>query len=272
MPYFLAVTTGPDEGKSCEVDGGSCLIGRSDSAELRLEDESISWEHARVVEEGGKVFLENLSALGTSVRGQKVSGRHRLQPNDEIELSNRCKVKIEIRVTGVTKSSSSGSPTTLIAVVVGAILTLAVIWVLLQSAAGPPASQRQPTGSNWVQAYTIFDDVLGDWVAQGWVSGEFHDRFNEAWRKERAGDRAGAGRIWAELQYEVLTMRAVMLDGRPTFGEVASVNGENLPVYMGMIDDQSPNDVMFKQNERYADGLVWFVRSRARITNPGSEQ
>ncbi|MEM8836429.1 MAG: FHA domain-containing protein, partial [Planctomycetota bacterium] len=107
MPYYLAVTTGPDEGKSCEVDGGSCLIGRSDAAELKLEDESISWEHARVVEEGGKVFLENLSALGTSVKGQKISGRYRLQPNDEIELSNRCKVKIEIRVTGVTKSSSS---------------------------------------------------------------------------------------------------------------------------------------------------------------------
>ncbi|MEM8835978.1 MAG: hypothetical protein AAGD00_09180, partial [Planctomycetota bacterium] len=161
---------------------------------------------------------------------------------------------------------------TLIGVVVGAILVLAVIWVIMQSLAGPPASQRQPTAANWTQAYVIFDDVLEDWVDQGWVAGEFHDRFKEAWRKERAGDRAGAYQIWDPLFYELATMRAVMLDGSPRFGEHASVNGENLPVYMGMIDDQSPSDVMFEQNERYADGLLWFVRSRARITNSGGEQ
>lgn len=70
------------------------LIGRMDSADLVLEDASVSRVHAKIVHEnGGDVIVDLESSTGTWVNGEQV-GRHRLQDGDVIEIAD---ARIEYR-------------------------------------------------------------------------------------------------------------------------------------------------------------------------------
>jgi two-component system, cell cycle response regulator len=83
----IVVLAGTNVGEMYRVEGVEMVIGRASNATVRLSDDGISRRHARIVEESGAHFLEDLgSANGTMVNGLRIGGRHRLEDGDKIRL------------------------------------------------------------------------------------------------------------------------------------------------------------------------------------------
>lgn len=62
-------------------------MGRADGNQILLVDDAVSRRHARVLLEGGKVFLEDMrSGNGTYVRGRRLEARIELRDGDEFEI------------------------------------------------------------------------------------------------------------------------------------------------------------------------------------------
>jgi two-component system, cell cycle response regulator len=81
---YLVVLAGASVGEMYKIDHNKTVIGRGQKAEVRLLDDGISREHARVVVEGNKIFLEDLgSTNGTFCNGLKVD-RKELADGDKI--------------------------------------------------------------------------------------------------------------------------------------------------------------------------------------------
>jgi two-component system cell cycle response regulator len=73
---YLVVLAGASVGEMYKVDGDKTIIGRGQKAQVRLLDDGISREHAQLVVEGSKIFLEDLgSTNGTFCNGLKVDRR-----------------------------------------------------------------------------------------------------------------------------------------------------------------------------------------------------
>ena len=73
---YLVVLAGASVGEMYKVDGDKTIIGRGQKAQVRLLDDGISREHAQVVVEANKIFLEDLgSTNGTFCNGLKVDRR-----------------------------------------------------------------------------------------------------------------------------------------------------------------------------------------------------
>ncbi len=81
---YLVVLAGASVGEMYKVDGDKTIIGRGQKAQVRLLDDGISREHAQLVTEGSKIFLEDLgSTNGTFCNGLKVE-RRELSDGDKI--------------------------------------------------------------------------------------------------------------------------------------------------------------------------------------------
>ena len=73
---YLVVLAGASVGEMYKVDTDKTVIGRGQKAQVRLLDDGISREHAQVVVEGNRIFLEDLgSTNGTFCNGLKVDRR-----------------------------------------------------------------------------------------------------------------------------------------------------------------------------------------------------
>ncbi len=84
----LTVLTGTSSGHSFRLPRtGSAILGRSPGAELRLEDDGISRNHARVRAEGGKAWIDDLASRnGTFVNGTKITNAVELADGDKIQI------------------------------------------------------------------------------------------------------------------------------------------------------------------------------------------
>src|SRR5579863_10604558 len=81
---YLVVLAGASVGEMYKIDHDRTIIGRGQKAEVRLLDDGISREHAKVVVEGNKIFLEDMgSTNGTFCNGLKVD-RKELADGDKI--------------------------------------------------------------------------------------------------------------------------------------------------------------------------------------------
>ncbi|KAB2891242.1 MAG: FHA domain-containing protein, partial [Kofleriaceae bacterium] len=68
---------------------GSLVIGRSDHADLRIDDDSVSRQHARVTVKGNVITIADLgSHNGTFVNRERVTGQRQLVPGDTISIVN----------------------------------------------------------------------------------------------------------------------------------------------------------------------------------------
>jgi len=86
-----------------EGGGFSCVIGRADDCEFRIEEVGVSRRHCRVFERDGGVFVEDLhSANGTFISGQRIQRRVLLGTGD----FSVCNVVISYRVLGLSKGPS----------------------------------------------------------------------------------------------------------------------------------------------------------------------
>ena len=84
---YLVVTTTERAGSVHQLNRGTTTLGRSGANDIRLDDASVSGEHAKIRFEGDGQFT--LIDLGSS-NGAKLNGRrtqqHTLRHNDVIEL------------------------------------------------------------------------------------------------------------------------------------------------------------------------------------------
>jgi two-component system, cell cycle response regulator len=81
---YLVVLAGASVGEMYKVEGDKTVIGRGQKAQVRLLDDGISREHAQVVIEGHRIYLEDLgSTNGTFCNGLKVD-RRELADGDKI--------------------------------------------------------------------------------------------------------------------------------------------------------------------------------------------
>jgi two-component system, cell cycle response regulator len=85
---YLVVMAGSNVGEMYKLDKDQLLIGRGDKADLRLLDDGISRDHARVVKDGTQMVLEDLgSTNGTYCNSTRVT-RQALSEGDKILLGS----------------------------------------------------------------------------------------------------------------------------------------------------------------------------------------
>jgi two-component system cell cycle response regulator len=85
---YVVVMAGSNLGQMYKLDKALMLIGRGDKADLRLVDDGISRDHARIVNENGQFFVEDLgSTNGTYCNGTRVT-RQALSEGDKILLGS----------------------------------------------------------------------------------------------------------------------------------------------------------------------------------------
>lgn len=82
--YVLRLTEG--SGRQHQLAHGVTVLGRGDSAQVRLDDSAVSREHCRIWWDGQRAVLQDLgSTNGTSVNGERVS-EWQLADGDVISL------------------------------------------------------------------------------------------------------------------------------------------------------------------------------------------
>jgi hypothetical protein len=86
---------GHDPGMIYDLDG-DLVLGRGDTAEIRLEDPFASSSHARVYERGGTVVIEDLgSTNGTYLNEELLNGPCPLHPGDRVRIGD-CELTFEV--------------------------------------------------------------------------------------------------------------------------------------------------------------------------------
>src|SRR6185503_16037012 len=87
---------------------GSVVIGRSETADLRIDERSISRQHARIVLDGEAATITDLgSHNGTYVNKVRITGSQLLQPNDVIRIH---KAILVFHATSLTDSPTAAGP------------------------------------------------------------------------------------------------------------------------------------------------------------------
>jgi two-component system cell cycle response regulator len=83
----LTILTGSMSGQLFKVKKGALMIGRSPHVELRLEDDGISRNHARIRSETGRAWVEDMgSRNGTFVNGERITVVVELKDGDKIQV------------------------------------------------------------------------------------------------------------------------------------------------------------------------------------------
>jgi two-component system cell cycle response regulator len=84
-PYFI-ILAGSNLGRMFRIEGDEVILGRATNATVRLEDDGISRNHAKVVVSGEDLWIEDMgSQNGTFINGEKVS-RQQLKDGDKIQV------------------------------------------------------------------------------------------------------------------------------------------------------------------------------------------
>ena len=85
---YVVVMAGSNLGQMYKLDKAIMMIGRGDKADVRLVDDGISRDHARILNENGQMVLEDLgSTNGTYCNGTRVT-RQALSEGDKILLGS----------------------------------------------------------------------------------------------------------------------------------------------------------------------------------------
>ncbi len=265
MAFHLTVAYGMEAGKTYEInDGESCMVGRADSAQLQLDDEAVSWEHAVFHCEAGRLYVENLSALGTQLNGQKVSTRTRVNIGDRVELAPNA-------VVDVQGDDPSGSSATMLTVaLVGFIIVVGGLGLAGTIAYKaffdkPAATGPIVTQGNWEQAFQRLDRRLTDWVSRGLYPSEDQEILRNAWRAERLKQPKPAHDDYTTIAARLMIQPAPGKSGK-SMTEVASPNNHPLGVIMGIHPNDSPDSDEWQGDDTYVSALVWFVRERMKRT------
>jgi pSer/pThr/pTyr-binding forkhead associated (FHA) protein len=95
--YILTVRTGPHEGMVFDLDKKTMILGRDETNDIVLPDAEVSRRHSRLTLSPQGYVLEDLgSTNGTFVNAERLSGPHLLIPGDQIGLSQKLVISIEL--------------------------------------------------------------------------------------------------------------------------------------------------------------------------------
>jgi ABC-type multidrug transport system ATPase subunit len=98
---------------------GSVIIGRADSADVKIENSQVSRQHAKISSSEGRYFVEDLGSMnGTYVNGQRISSRTTISASDDIIIGRirfsltgavvDISKEIAIKTIGLVKKFSNG--------------------------------------------------------------------------------------------------------------------------------------------------------------------
>ncbi|MGQ0735149.1 MAG: FHA domain-containing protein [Acidobacteriota bacterium] len=86
---------GPDRGKGIDIPRGEVIMGRAESCDVVIDSSAVSRAHARLVNSGDSVTLEDLGSVnGTFVGGEPLTGLMPLASGNEIDLGQVCRFRI----------------------------------------------------------------------------------------------------------------------------------------------------------------------------------
>ena len=185
----IKITAGAEAGQQIVCAAAETILGRSPRAVLRFSSPSVSYEHAMITRRGEDYYLENLSANGTAINGERVTGRTRLRAKDQIRLGE----ETMLRVLSVPTTSGGGSARVWLLAAVVVMLILGLVIIILDpfsSAAGTSYSKAYGKLQEWTQGET----------AAGKLPPPTADMLREAWRLEKSGDRPAAAKAWTRLR------------------------------------------------------------------------
>jgi hypothetical protein len=268
LTFYVTVTEGASEGKTFRVEPGECVVGRAPSSTIVLEDESIAWEHALLREDNGRLILQNLSAQGTRVKGRRITDEVKLSSNDEVELSDQCKVVVHQRLRRGARRLSKR--TSMILAVGGMLIVLgaAVVWMVRPAEPPPPPL----TLSHWQQAYKRIEHRMGQWTQKRVFPEEALAVYREAWRLEQALNPEAAALKWEQMRALLLTLPVPTPGDDTRIAEHAGTTVKALRVIMGRDRESRSTEYRWNTDEAYADALVWFVRLRAEECRRQAEE
>ena len=84
----VVAAMGHEPGTTFDLRDGA-LFGRSDGADIRVDDPFASSSHARIDDRGGAMYLEDMgSTNGTYLNGRKVKSAERLDVGDTIRIGD----------------------------------------------------------------------------------------------------------------------------------------------------------------------------------------
>lgn len=84
--FTLSGEKGKVKGKIFHFDQAQVVIGRSDSCDLMLADESVSRQHATIALDGEDFAIKDSSTNGTFVNGERIRGARTLKHGDTIGI------------------------------------------------------------------------------------------------------------------------------------------------------------------------------------------
>ena len=98
---------------------GSVIFGRSEGADIKIDNNLVSRQHAKITSSGGQIFLEDLGSVnGTFVNGQRIKNRVIISPTDDIIIGRLrfsltgtvidISKEIAIKTIGLVKRFSNG--------------------------------------------------------------------------------------------------------------------------------------------------------------------
>ncbi len=269
MAFYVTVTQGADEGKTFQVEPGECVIGRSPSSTIVLQDESVAWEHVMLREAEGLLTVENLSAAGTKVKGRRVTSELKLASNDEIQLSEQCKVVVHQKAGGRRRGLSKRARLVLIGLAALIVVVALAVWRLQP----PEPPRRQFTHDHWRHAFARIEDRLERWTDRNDFPEEALTVYRDAWRLEQALNPAAASERWERMRAMLLTIPFTRGNGKEVrLAEMGGDDSRTLRVIAGYDTASSSTDFQWNTDDAYADALVWFVRNRAKYTRLRAEK
>ncbi|MEM9347979.1 MAG: SpoIIE family protein phosphatase [Planctomycetota bacterium] len=102
MPRFIEIRDETGKLTKHELSGDQMIIGRSSSADIRLNRPTVSRQHARLtIQNGGFVLTDLDSTSGTTINGKPVT-KSKLWPGDRVQIS-----RFELRLVDPKASSTS---------------------------------------------------------------------------------------------------------------------------------------------------------------------
>lgn len=111
MDARIWLSSGADAPRSVPLSGERTVVGRSPEADVRLEDEAVSWNHLEIEMRGETLMATDLdSRNGTALNGEPLDRPRRLRDGDTLIVGGH---RLEIStgsVTPVGATVPSGEP------------------------------------------------------------------------------------------------------------------------------------------------------------------
>lgn len=99
---LMRIETGANKGKQLRLPNRGLVVGRGETADMRINSAEISREHCRLTAEGSEVVAEDLgSSNGTFVNGRPITEATRMKQGDRVTFG-----PITLRLLGVRKPKS----------------------------------------------------------------------------------------------------------------------------------------------------------------------